>query len=137
MRLALPAIVEMALLVFCLIDCIQADPASVRNLPKVGWIFLIVLVPVVGSVAWLVVGRPVATGPRRVPWPSTATAGFPEYERPRPVAPDDDPAFLAGLAESNTEHEKLLRAWEDQLRERERRLAQHDDEGKPPEAPTA
>ena len=65
-----------------------------------------------------------------------ATAGFPEYERPRPVAPDDDPAFLAGIGESNAEHEKLLRAWEDQLRERERRLAERDDDdrGTPPPA---
>ena len=133
---ALPFIVETALLVFCLIDCIQTDPAAVRNLPRGGWIALIILVPLVGPVAWLVAGRPVTTASRRVPWPSTATAGFPEYERPRHVAPDDDPTFLAGLASSNAEHEKMLRAWEEQLRERERRLAEPDDET-PPTGPAA
>lgn len=132
----LPFALDLALLVFCLIDCIQADPGAVRNLPKGGWIVLILLFPLVGGVAWLVAGRPVGPRPRRVPWPSTATAGFPEYERPRPVAPDDDPVFLAGIAQSNAEHEKLLRAWEDQLRERERRLAERDDgEGGTPPPP--
>ena len=133
---ALIPFVDLALLVFCLIDCIQADPAAIRNLPKGGWIVLILLFPLVGGIAWLVAGRPVGAGPRRVPWPSTATAGFPEYERPRQVAPDDDPTFLAGLAASNAEHEKMLRDWEEQLRERERRLAEPDDET-PPTGPTA
>ena len=131
----LPFALDLALLVFCLIDCIQTDPAAVRNLSKTGWIILILLFPLVGGIAWLGAGRPASTAPRRVPWPSTATAGFPEYERPRPVAPADDPAFLAGIAESNAEHEKLLRAWEDQLRERERRLTERDDDGETPAAP--
>lgn len=132
----LPFALDLALLVFCLIDCIQSEPAAVRNLAKGWWIVLILFFPVVGGIAWLVAGRPTTSGPRRVPWPATATAGFPEYERPRQVAPDDDPAFLAGLTASNAEHEKLLRAWEDQLRERERRLTERDDDdrGTPPPA---
>ena len=132
----LPFALDLALLVFCLIDCIQSDPAAVRNLSKTAWIILILLFPLVGGVAWLVVGRPVSTGPRRAPWPATATAGFPEYERPRQVAPDDDPAFLANLAASDAEHEQLLRDWEAQLRERERRLAERDEEGHTPAPPT-
>lgn len=133
----LPFALDLALLVFCLIDCIQSEPAAVRNLSKTGWIILILLFPLVGGVAWLVAGRPVSTGPRRVPWPSTATAGFPEYERPRQVAPDDDPAFLANLAAPDAEHEQLLRDWEAQLRERERRLAERDEGGDTPAPPTA
>ena len=131
----LPFALDLALLVFCLIDCIQSDPAAVRNLSKTAWIVLILLFPLAGGVAWLVVGRPVSSGTRRVPWPATTTAGFPEYERPRPAAPDDDATFLANLAASNAEHEQLLRAWEDQLRERERRLAERQDD-EPPAPPT-
>ncbi len=125
---AVPFIVEIGLLVFCLIDCIQADDASIRNLPKPFWILLIIIVPIVGGVAWLVAGRPVSRAPRNVPWPSTQTAGFPEYERPRghTIAPDDDPAFLAGLGRPDPEKERLLRDWEDQLRDRERRLRERE-----------
>lgn len=120
----LPYLVELGLLVYCLIDCIQTDSASARNLSKTVWIILIILVPIVGPIAWLVAGRPTAaSASRSVPWPSTATAGFPEYERPRPPrGPDDDPAFLAGVQGRDTEHERLLKDWEATLREREARL---------------
>jgi hypothetical protein len=119
---ALPVILEIALLIFALVDCIQAPEGSVRNLPKVAWIIIILLFPIVGSIVYLLVGRPLVGGaPHRVPWPSTQTAGFPEYERP-PRGPDDDPEFLAGLQSSDAKHEQMLRDWEKQLREREQRL---------------
>ena len=129
----LPFVVQLALLVYCLIDCIQTDSVLVRNLPKPLWVFLIVILPVVGPVAWLVAGRPERaqrSGP--VAWPSTATSGFPEYERPRPAAVDDDAALRAELRRVDEEHEAALRAWEDSLRDRERRLRGSDDpEGTP------
>lgn len=120
----LPIIIELGLLVYCLVDCIQTDSVLVRNLPKGGWILLIVVLPLVGGIAWLVAGRP-ERGARApgVPWPSTATAGFPEYERPRPLGPDDDPGFLAADRESDRRHEQMLRDWEAQLRAREQGLA--------------
>lgn len=124
----LPFVLEIGLLVYCLIDCIQTEPARIRNLPKGGWILLILVLPLIGGIAWLVAGRP-ERGARTstVPWPSTATAGFPEYERPRPLGPDDDPGFLARDRESDREsdrrHEQMLRDWEAQLREREQGLA--------------
>ena len=116
----LPFVIELALLVYCLIDCIQTDVP--RNLSKTTWVFVIILLPLVGGIAWLVAGRPEHRPSRTVPWPSTQTAGFPEYERPRRTAPDDDPAFLAGMRASDDEHEKMLKDWEAQLRDREQKL---------------
>ena len=118
----LPVVVELFLLVFCLIDCIQTPDHEVRNLPKVGWIILIIIIPLVGGAAWLVAGRPQRTsGGGRVPWPSTATAGFQEHERTQKHAlgPEDDPDFLRQMAASNREQEDLLRRWEEDLRRRE------------------
>jgi hypothetical protein len=126
----LPYLLEIGMLVYCLIDCVQTDSASVRNLPKTVWVFLIVILPIVGGIAWLVAGRPERQA-RSVPWPSTATAGFPEYERPRRSTPDDDPEFLAGMRKSDRDHEEMLKTWEAQLREREQRLAQQQDEREP------
>ena len=120
----LPYVIHVALLIYALIDCIQTDSIVVRNLPKTFWVFLIIFIPVIGPICWLVAGRP--EGSRRapsVPWPATATAGFPEYERPRPPrGPDDDADFLSGLHGPDPEKEELLARWEAQLREREERL---------------
>jgi hypothetical protein len=125
----LPYALELFLVVFCLIDCIQRDEGSIRNLGKVWWVLLILFFPLIGAIAWLVAGRPLPGPRRRVPWPSTRTAGFPEYERPgRSVAPDDDPEFLAQMRKGNAEQEELLRKWEDDLRRRERELGKDDND---------
>lgn len=132
----LPVAIELILVVFCLIDCMQSPDQRVRNLPKWGWIILMILVPIVGCIAWLVAGRPLRDrGDRTTPWPATKTSGFPEYERPvrRPVAPDDDPEFLAKLKQSNAEHERLLKRWEEDLKRRENELHTDDEKGSTPE----
>lgn len=47
----LPFLLEIALLLYTLIDCIQTDERRVRNLPKLLWTVIIVLVPFVGPIA--------------------------------------------------------------------------------------
>ncbi|MGV8978149.1 MAG: PLD nuclease N-terminal domain-containing protein [Cellulomonas sp.] len=139
----LGALLEIGLIVFCLIEAIQAENGRIRNLPKWAWILLILFIPYVGPIAWLVAGRPIAgAAGRAVPWPSGQTAGYPEYERPRQVAPDDDPEFLARLAASDSTDRRLLAQWEADLREREAKMRDtdhhHPDDGhdEPPQ-PTA
>ena len=128
LRAYLPYIIELALLVYCLIDCIQTDSLLVRNLSKSLWVFVIIVVPIVGSIAGLVAGRPESSSRgRQVPWPSTQTAGFPEYERPRAASPDDDAEFLAAMRASDKSHEQMLAEWERQLREREAKLEKNDE----------
>ena len=50
-------IIPIALLVFALVDAITTDDAQVQHLPKFGWIILIVILPLAGSIAWLVAGK--------------------------------------------------------------------------------
>ena len=124
---ALIFLLPLALTIYAVVDCIQTDDSEVRNLPKFIWILLILLFWIVGPIAWLVAGRPQRGEPRRgVGWPATGTAGFPEYERPRPLAPDDDPEFLSQLKRSNSEHEQMLEKWEADLRKREEELRKRD-----------
>lgn len=120
----LPFVVEAVILVFCLIDAILADDARVRNLPKWGWILLIIVIPLVGGIAWLAVGRPV-NSPQAPPPRPVAGPGWEQPPR-RPKAPDDDPEFLASLKKSNSEHERMLKQWEDDLRRREEELREQD-----------
>jgi hypothetical protein len=127
----LPFLIEIGLLLFCLIDCIQTDPVMVRNLPKIGWIILIVLIPYVGPIAWLFAGRPQpGTQGASVPWRSTRTAGYPEYERPGATTSrsldEVDERLQRDLERVDREHEEALRRWEASLRERERKLGPPD-----------
>lgn len=95
--------------IFCIIECIQTEEHEVRNLPKIVWVLLILLAPVVGPVAWFVAGRP--RRERRGARPAGAV-------KRQPAAPDDDPMFLAGLDRTNDERRRL-EAWERELTERE------------------
>jgi hypothetical protein len=121
------AIAVLAATIFCIIDCIQSDEREVRNLPKIVWILLILIAPIVGPAAWFLAGRPRAEQP--APGPQR-----PASPR-RPSAPDDDPTFLAGLDRTNVERRRL-EAWERELEARERGLgksAGSDDESQPQE----
>ena len=46
----LPYVIHVALLFYALIDCIQTDQILIRNLPKMVWLFMIILIPVIGPI---------------------------------------------------------------------------------------
>ncbi|MFI8565569.1 PLD nuclease N-terminal domain-containing protein [Rhodococcus sp. NPDC078407] len=111
----------MLLWVFCLIDVITADDGGIRYLPKIVWLLLVVFLPLAGSLAWLLAGRPIGGGI----WGGAGdgsgyrTAGnsaYPEYEaRPGRQAAQNsaaDDEFLRRCRE---------RAEEQRQPERERR----------------
>ena len=118
----LPVLIQLGLLIYCLIDCIQTDSALVRNLPKVGWILLILFFPFVGGIAWLVAGRPKqppGNPAARRPPPASA---FPEPERQQ-TYPSEAAAIDEQLRRDqervDREHEEALRKWEESKRKRE------------------
>lgn len=88
--------VPLILAVYALVDLVQTDDDAVQGLPKLVWVLLIVLIWVIGPVAWLIAGR---RGRRRFPGlePRADGPGQPGARRQRQVAPDDDPDFLRGL----------------------------------------
>jgi hypothetical protein len=124
MARGLPVLIELGLLIYCLIDVIQTPEIDMRNLNKGTWLLLIIFIPVIGSIAWLVAGRPQQPR-RRVPWPATATAGFPEYERPK--GPDDDERFLREMRKVDEEQRRTLEQWEADLKRREEQLRKPED----------
>lgn len=106
------------LAIYAVIDCIQTPDGETRAIPKVAWIVIILFFPVIGPVGWLFAGKEPTSRPRSSR--PAQTAGYPQRERPRrPVAPDDDPDFLHELDRGNTEHERMLKKWEEDLRRRE------------------
>jgi hypothetical protein len=87
-----------AITIYALVDAAQSHDADVRVMPKPYWLTLIILVPVLGALAWLAWGRPAPDQPSW--WEALARGRFGTRATPsRTSAPDDDPAFLAALAD--------------------------------------
>ncbi|MFI6262369.1 PLDc N-terminal domain-containing protein [Micromonospora sp. NPDC051006] len=128
---ALLFLVQIVLAVCALISCLSAEEGEIRALPRIAWVLIILFFPLIGSIAWFVAGREPAPGRPTTSGPKRWT---PARERPRPVAPDDDPEFLGSLADrSRPDDQELFRRWEEDLRRREDDLRSR--EGTPPDGP--
>ena len=101
MRAALIVLI-LALTIYSLLDCARTPEESMpARMPKLLWIVIIVMVTVIGPIAWFIVSRVKAAEDRDgavepTVWSSKDGTRFRRAERPRPVAPDDDPEFLRG-----------------------------------------
>ena len=89
----------LALLVYCVLDVVTSPHERVRALPKPLWL-LVVLLPVVGPLAWFFSGRP----PR-----GTNRKGLRPGPRVEPGAPDDDEDFLRELRRRADEQRRRAR----------------------------
>ncbi|MEV5768500.1 PLD nuclease N-terminal domain-containing protein [Micromonospora sp. NPDC052213] len=122
-------VVQIVLAVCALISCLSAEEGEIKALPRIAWVLIILFFPLLGSLAWFAAGRERTPG-RSGGAPSTGRI-LPARERPRPVAPDDDPEFLRSLGErSRREDQELFTRWEEDLRRREDDLRRR--EGEPP-----
>lgn len=103
-----------ALWIFCVIDVLTTPETQVRTLPKLAWIFIVVLLFDIGSIAWLLAGRNWNRVPAQLqrkreaggdPW------AVPTSTSRRTVAmnPDDDEEFLASLKARADEQRRRAR----------------------------
>ena len=119
--------------IYCVVDVIVTDSLLVRNLPKTTWLFLVAFVPTIGSVCWLVAGRPegasFAVGGQRATYENnpyrSSTRGYEDSPGwnasttpsvPRSLAKDSD------IGESAAVRERRLLEWEAELKKREAAL---------------
>ena len=129
----LPVLMVFALWIWAFIDCLLTPEKETRHLPKIVWVFVILLFGevLVGPIAWLLVGRTRSGDAARLPAPWAAGAADGQERTPargRILAPDDDPEFLASLAKSNEQQRKdLLGQQEAELRRREEELRRQAD----------
>jgi hypothetical protein len=131
-------VLMLALWIYCIFDVIASEDVLIRSLPKVTWLLIVIFLPDIGSLAWLLLGRPLYAGwrpgdttrrtPKRVIGPEDRL-DFPigpvrPPAPPRPVEPPRPGPKPLGSREDE------LAAWEEQLRMREeelRRREQGDD----------
>ncbi|MGW7411521.1 PLD nuclease N-terminal domain-containing protein [Streptomyces sp. NPDC054863] len=126
---ALMFILPLALTIYAFIDCLNTPEEETKHLPKVAWVFIILLFWVVGPIVWLVAGknRHAVQGGGG---PSDRYRG----RRTQWVAPDDNPEFLKSIKDEqkkdeNKTDESLLKDWEADLRRREEELKPRGEDG--------
>ncbi|MCU1407004.1 MAG: hypothetical protein JWQ43_3307 [Glaciihabitans sp.] len=99
--------VLVAFTVFTLIDLLMTEKGRIRALNKPLWALIIIILPALGGILWLALGKS-RSGPAR---------------GSRTVAPDDDPTFLRGLNRDKEQDERIRRL--------EQELSELDDDSKP------
>ena len=97
--------------IWAILDVIATDSGLCRNLPKGVWLILVLLLPDIGSLAWLLLGRP-----EKGSWRPGST----DYSAPRrPIAYEDHPRYSATPEITDRRSEELdrrLDAWEAEQR---------------------
>jgi hypothetical protein len=120
------AIGFVVLWIYCIFDVVTTHEAIVRHLPKLVWLIIVILLPEVGSLLWLGLGRPRgwtrrAQNPGRygaIPLPRSSST------------PHDDPSLdNMSPAVRHREEQARLRVWEEQLRRREEEIRRRLNEG--------
>lgn len=107
----LVGVLTLGLWLFCLVDVITTDDGDARNLPRITWLLIVLFFPLVGSIIWLVAGRPVRPVGRARAHERNAPA-FPEYDRPGRFAATDaeaDAEFLRRCRERAEEQRRKAR----------------------------
>ena len=89
-------VVVVILTVYAAVDCAVFDRNRIRGIPRWAWILVIILLPVIGPVLWLLIGR----GRR-------STAANTGGRVTRSMAPDDDPDFLRGLDRAKDQEQRI------------------------------
>lgn len=104
-------VIAVAFTLYSLVDAAMTDHSRARGVSKPVWIVIIVLLPVIGALLWIFLGKGSASG-------GPGSRGS--------VAPDDDPRFTG---------RQLSDAERDSLRDLEARLKELDEETFPGEEP--
>ena len=97
--LVIAGVAAIAFTIYALVDVVMTQAPRIRAFPKAVWIALIVVLPVIGPVLWLLIGK------------SKPSRSKPTNTR---RAPDDDPSFL-GTIDGESSDERIKRL-EEELR---------------------
>ncbi|MER7171290.1 PLD nuclease N-terminal domain-containing protein [Streptomyces mesophilus] len=123
-------LIPLALTIFAFIDCLNTPEDEAKHLPKIAWVFIILLFWVVGPIVWLAAGKQ-----RTPPQGGRTPSEWHRNHRTTWVAPDDNPEFLKSIKDENKKDESLLKDWEADLRRREEELKNREGGDEPKDEP--
>lgn len=98
--LILAVVLIVVLTVYATVDCAMSDARRAKVLQKPVWLVVILLLPVIGPLLWMFVGKM-----HRKEFRAST----------QPAAPDADPAYLEQLR-ADREHDARIRALEEEMR---------------------
>ena len=79
----------LVLLVYSLVDIIMSEDDAPHGLPKLMWLLMVLLLPLAGSIVWLIVSRRARAAARSIAREQRPRSGHPEYERPGPETDEE------------------------------------------------
>jgi hypothetical protein len=104
-RVVLPLVV-LGLMVYSLADLAGSDEEDRGGLPTWLWVLIIILLPIFGAVAWIVLKQQRRRSGGRGPGGRPGRPGRGPHRPSGPVAPDDDPDFLWRLEQERRRRER-------------------------------
>lgn len=113
--LTIGPLIVTGIMVFSIVDIVTIDSSRARHLPKPVWILLVILLPLIGSLLWFLLGRERLQKRNNGRYRDTGPGAAPAA-----LGPDDDPEFLRRLQRERDQQERI--------RELEERLADLDDD---------
>lgn len=116
----LTGLLLLGLWIWAIFDVIATDEAMIRSLPKGVWLLLVLIMPAIGAVAWIALGRPANVGWR---------PGDTNYKTVRrTVGPEDRADWNRSREEMRREFEETdRRLQEERDRRREEMLASREE----------
>ena len=96
-------VATIAFMVFVLADVISGGPEKFKNLDKIMWVIIVILLPLVGSILWFLVGR------EYEPREQLGTFSDPRRVDALPIHYSSTEAELAALDREIAAHEKEVR----------------------------
>lgn len=107
----LVAILLFGFWIWAILDVIATEAEICRNLPKGVWLILVLILPDIGSLAWVLLGRP-----EKGSWRPGST----DFAKPRrPIAYEDHPRYSSTPEITDRHSQELdrrLDAWETEQR---------------------
>jgi len=113
------SLLVIALMVGALVDIIRREDSQVRFLPKMAWIVIVILLPLIGSLLWFAIGREYSEAGLRIPRMRAATPSAPTRTDPAPRRPADARSTEEQIADLDREIEEWRLRAEIERRRRE------------------